>query len=114
MILLAGIIVGMQTYQTHGSPTDLLLERIDLFILLFFTAEIAVRMSASAPHVGCYFADPWNLFDFSIVAVCWLAHRSPDLSSGFFAVIRLARVLRVMRLVQTLRQLKLAHQRHVA
>lgn len=107
MILLAGVIVGLQTYQTHGSPSDLLLERIDLFILVFFTVEIAVRMMATAPHFGRYFTDPWNLFDFSIVAVCWLAHLSPDLSSGFFAVIRLARVLRVMRLVQALKQLKL-------
>ncbi len=107
VILLAGILVGVQTYIKHDSPFFSTLEMIDLLILLIFTVEIFIKMLAHGDQPWLYFKDPWNVFDFIIVAVCWLAHVMPQIDAGFVAVIRLARVLRVLRLVQAMPQLKM-------
>ena len=47
--------------------------------------------------------DPWNIFDFTIVAVCLL----PIQNNEFVAVLRLARVLRVMKLVSAIPRLQI-------
>ena len=54
-----------------------------------------------------YFQDPWNIFDFLIVVVCWLAVFLPNMDAEFVMAFRLARILRVLRLVHALPQLKL-------
>lgn len=107
VIVAAGVLVGIETYHPEGSPLRAVLERADLAILLIFTAEFVIKILAEGAKPWNYFRDPWNIFDFSIVAVCWLAHVLPDMNTGFVSVIRLARVLRVMRLVQALPQLKM-------
>ena len=107
VILAAGVVVGIQTYVKPGQPLHQTLERVDFIVLLIFTTEIVIKMLAVWPKPQYYFLDPWNIFDFAIVAVCWLAHLAPAVDTGFIAVIRLARVLRVMRLVQTLPELKM-------
>ncbi|MDO8970251.1 MAG: ion transporter [Saprospiraceae bacterium] len=107
VILAAGVLVGIETSHPAGTPWRALLERADLLILLIFTAEFGLKILAEGNKPWNYFRDPWNVFDFLIVAVCWLAHILPDINAGFVAVIRLARVLRVMRLVQALPQLKM-------
>jgi voltage-gated sodium channel len=107
VIVLAGVLVGVDTYQTDASPWRNTLEWIDLAILLIFTAEFFVKMAAEGDKPWNYFRDPWNVFDFLVVAVCWLAHVMPEVNADFVAVIRLARVLRVLRLVQALPQLKM-------
>ena len=48
------------------------------------------------------FKDPWNLFDFAIVAVCFL-----PVDAQYVAVLRLARILRVMRLVTAIPKLQI-------
>lgn len=107
VILAAGVLVGIETYHTDSSPWRHLLEGADLLILLIFTAEFLIKVIAEGARPWNYFRDPWNIFDFVIVAVCWLAHILPEINAGFVAVIRLARVLRVLRLVHALPQLKM-------
>jgi voltage-gated sodium channel len=107
VIILAGALVGLQTYHEQMRPWNHLLESVDMVILLIFTLEIVVKIAAEGKRPLQFFKDPWNIFDFLIVAVCWLAHIMPEINAGFVAVIRLARVLRVLRLVQALPQLKM-------
>lgn len=107
VIIFAGVLVGVETYQTAQGPAANWLEYLDLIILFIFTAEFFIKLFAEGNQPWNYFRDPWNVFDFLVVAVCWLAHVMPDINAGFVAVIRLARVLRVLRLVQALPQLKL-------
>jgi voltage-gated sodium channel len=107
VIVLAGILVGIQTYHDEVKAWAGALEWIDLVILFIFTFELLVKILAEGQHPWRFFKDPWNVFDFLIVAVCWLAHVVPDINAGFVAVIRLARVLRVLRLVHALPQLKM-------
>jgi voltage-gated sodium channel len=107
VIIAAGILVGIQTYHNAVAPYHNILETFDLIILLIFTAEALIKILAEADNPMRYFRDPWNVFDFIIVAVCWMAHIVPGMNAGFVAVIRLARVLRVLRLVHALPQLKM-------
>lgn len=107
VICLAGILVGIQTYVHPGMPGHGTLETLDLLILLIFTVEFFIKLLAEGDRPWRYFSDAWNVFDFLIVAVCWMAHVVPEMNAGFVAVIRLARVLRVLRLVQAMPQLKL-------
>jgi voltage-gated sodium channel len=106
-ILAAAIVVGIQTYGEKVAKWHGILEVLDLLILLIFTFELVVKFLAEGNKPLNYFKDSWNVFDFLIVAVCWLAHFIPGINGGFIAVIRLARVLRVLRLINALPQLRL-------
>lgn len=106
-IVLAGIIVGIESYGESVREWLPLLHSLDLVILLIFTLEAAIKILAEGDRPLRYFSDPWNVFDFAIVVACWLPFFLPTLSVGFFAVFRLARILRILRLVHTLPQLKL-------
>lgn len=103
-ILLAGIVVGIETYGEKVAEWYTLLHTLDWIILGIFTIEAVVKIVAWEKD---YFKDPWNIFDFIIVVVCWLAIFLPDMNAGFVAAFRLARILRVLRLVHALPQLKL-------
>ncbi|NTW26078.1 MAG: ion transporter, partial [Lentimicrobium sp.] len=50
-----------------------------------------------------YFIDPWNVFDFIIVAVCFIPH----IDTHFVTVLRLARILRVFRVISIFPRLQL-------
>lgn len=106
-ILLAGVIVGIETYEQEVTRWLPFLHSLDWIILWIFTIEAAIKILAEGNKPWKYFEDPWNLFDFIIVIVCWLAVFMPDLNAGFVAAFRLARILRVLRLVHALPQLKL-------
>ena len=102
LIVLNGIILGMETsaplVQQYGQLFDLL----SGIILLVFVIEAAMKITAVAPRVNLYFGSGWNLFDFSVVLLSLVP------STGEFAMIaRLARLLRVMRLISTIPELRL-------
>jgi voltage-gated sodium channel len=59
-------------------------------------------MAAHGRQPWRYFADGWNVFDFLIVVLCLLPVAGP-----FAAVLRLARALRLLRLVSALPTLQL-------
>ena len=95
-ILLAGIVVGIETYpsavEAYGGPLHL----INQIILWVFVAEIVVKVGAEGKKPWRYFYDPWNVFDFAIVAVCFM-----PIDAQYVAVLRLARLLRLLRLAVT-------------
>lgn len=110
MILLAGVVVGIETYQSTSEKVreyTALLHFVDQLILAAFTLEVVVKVLAQGKKPWDYFKDPWNIFDFSIVAVCYLAFVLPSISTGFLAVLRLARILRVFKLITALPKLQL-------
>lgn len=103
VILLAGVVVGLQTYPSLRESHGDLLSGLDKAILGIFIIEIFIKMGAHGRLPWKYFSDPWNVFDFAIVAVCLI----PSESGSFAAVLRLARVLRVLRLVTALPKLQI-------
>ncbi len=101
VILLAGVLVGAETYGGLASRFHTLFSGLNGAILTIFVIEILVKMGAEGRKPWRYFLDPWNVFDFGIVAVCFM----PFDASGA-AVLRLARLLRVLKLVRALPRLQ--------
>ncbi|MCB9196069.1 MAG: ion transporter [Flavobacteriales bacterium] len=104
IIVAAGVLVGIQTYKSFASQHEVILNLLDSIILWIFVVEIAVKMLAEGSKPWNYFKDAWNVFDFLIVAVCFLPL---DGDTSFIAVLRLARILRVFKLVTALPKLQL-------
>ena len=104
-ILLAGVVVGIQTYKDFANRHLSILESLDVFILGAFTLEAIIKIIAEGKKPLNYFKNPWNLFDFIIVAACLLEPVLP-INSTFLPVLRLARILRVLKLVTTLPKLQ--------
>ena len=102
VIGLAALVVGMQTYKNFEAQHHVTLNALDSIILGIFILEVLVKIVAQGRNPLNYFKDSWNIFDFSIVVVCIL----PIESNDFVAVLRLARVLRVLKLVSALPRLQ--------
>jgi voltage-gated sodium channel len=101
-ILLAGILVGLETYPHIVEQYHSLLHLADTIILGIFVLEIAVKMGAEGNKPWRYFTDAWNVFDFIIVAACLMP------GAGQYAVVlRLLRLLRVLKLLRALPKLQI-------
>lgn len=101
-IILAAVLVGFETdqeiYERYGS----FFHMINHLILVIFTLEALIKMAGQWPSPWSYFRDPWNVFDFCILLACFIPSDSP-----WASVLRLARILRVLRLASALPQLQL-------
>jgi voltage-gated sodium channel len=104
-ILLAGVVVGIQTYKDFAERHSDVLDFLDTFILAVFTIEVVIKIVAEGKKPLNYFRNPWNVFDFLIVTACLLEPVLP-INSTFLPVLRLARILRVLKLVTTLPKLQ--------
>jgi voltage-gated sodium channel len=102
VIVVNAVLIGLETWpdleQRYRSP----LQALQLAVQVIFTAEIALRLLAYAPRLHRFFGDAWNVFDFAIVAASLLPVAGP--AAG---VARLARLLRALRLVSALPELRL-------
>lgn len=101
VIVIAGVLVGLETYPGIREQFGDWIYAIDALILAIFGVEIAIRIGAFGLRPHRFFYDPWNVFDFVIVALCLL-----PFDTEYLAVVRLARVFRVLRLVSVLPKLQ--------
>lgn len=104
LIVLSGFLVGVETYPAfeEGTPWGELLQWIQSVILLVFVVEIAMKIIACGRKPQKFFAEPWNLFDLAIILICLLPF---NLQSA--AVVRMARILRALRMITILPRLRL-------
>jgi voltage-gated sodium channel len=102
VILLAGVLAGLETSSALRADYGPLLKRFNLLVLVIFIAEMMLKLAAHGRRPWRYFHDGWNVFDFAIVALCCL-----PMDAQFAAVLRLARGLRLLRLVTALPRLQL-------
>jgi voltage-gated sodium channel len=102
VILLAGVQAGLETSAAMRERHDSLLRALDALVLGVFILEMALKLAAHGRRPWLYFRDGWNIFDFVIVLLCCL-----PMDSQFAAVLRLARGLRLLRLVTALPRLQL-------
>ncbi|MEM9193210.1 MAG: ion transporter [Myxococcota bacterium] len=102
VILAAGVLVGIETYPSAVESYGEILHVLDAIILWIFVAEIVIKMVAAWPRPWRFFYDPWNIFDFVIVAAAFL-----PFAGSATTVLRLLRLLRVLRLVRALPKLQL-------
>ncbi len=103
LILLSAVIIGLETYPGLAKKYQVVLSSIDKFIITCFTIEIALKIIANGKRPWIYFSDPWNVFDFIIVAICLI----PFNDTHYFAVFRILRVLRIFRMITVFPKLKL-------
>ena len=90
LILINAVILGLETSRSLMAAWGPWLVAADHAILSVFVVEILLRLFV---HRLGYFRDPWNVFDFMVVAIALIP------ASGPLAVLRALRVLRVLRLV---------------
>ena len=100
------MVVGAQTYKEFSEKYATILTLLDTFILFVFLVEAVIKILAEGKKPQNYFKNPWNLFDFIIVVAC-LLEPIFDLGGEFLPVLRLARILRVLRLVTAIPKLQL-------
>lgn len=97
LILVNAVILGMETSPSLMADWGSWLVAADRAILVVFVVEIALKL---AVHRFNYFRDPWNVFDFTVVAIALIP------ASGPLAVLRALRVLRVLRLITMVPSMK--------
>lgn len=102
VIVLAGILSGVETSSALVERHRTLLAVLDAMVLGIFAVEAALKMAAHGRQPWRYFADGWNVFDFAVLVVCLIPVGGP-----FAAVLRMARALRLLRLVSALPKLQL-------
>jgi len=102
VIMFAGILVGIETSESILQRFRPIFTLLDKTILAIFVVEILVKMGAEGKRPWRYFLNAWNVFDFLIVAVCFI----PFVGS-WVAIVRLARILRALRLVTAVPKLQI-------
>jgi voltage-gated sodium channel len=101
VIVFAGVLVGFETYPALAARHHGILHFLDTVVLGVFTLEVVLKIGAEGKRPWRYFADPWNVFDFLIVAACFL-----PFSGSAITVLRLLRLLRVLKLLKALPKLQ--------
>ena len=102
LILLNGLIIGLETSQTIYDNYHEWIFLANRAILGVFICEVVLKIGAVWPQPGRYFRSGWNIFDFTIVVFSLIP------ATGEFAMVaRLLRLLRVVRLISTIPELRL-------
>jgi voltage-gated sodium channel len=102
VILVTAVIVGIETSDRLMDRYGGLFELADMVVQTIFVLEIVIRLLAHWPRLGRFFRDGWNLFDLAVVTASLLPQ-----AGAFAMVARLARLLRVTRLVSVFPELRL-------
>jgi len=89
LLLLNAVVLGLETSPALMANWGDWLRLTNQVILAVFVLEISSRLLL---HRLAFFKDPWNVFDFVVVAIALVP------ASGPLAVLRALRVLRVLRL----------------
>lgn len=102
LILVNAAAMGLETWPSLSRSWGWLLGAINAAVQAIFVAEIAIRVIAHGKRPSGFFSSGWNVFDFAVVAVSLL-----PVAGSLATVARLARVLRVGRLITGMPELRL-------
>ena len=97
LIVLNAVTLGLETSPAIRAEYGVPLAVFDAFVLTVFVLEIAAKLYGRG---RAFFRDPWNVFDFLVVAIALVP------TSGPFSVLRALRILRIMRLVSVVPQMR--------
>ncbi len=101
VIVVNAVVIGLETSPAIMDVAGGLLYVLDLAALAIFILEIAAKLYV---YRLSFFRNPWNVFDFTIVAVA-LVPAGEGLS-----VLRALRILRALRLISMVPQMRLVVQ----
>ena len=102
VIVVGAIVIGVETSPRFTARHNTLVVAVEMLIQAIFVAEIAIRILAHWPRPVAFFRNGWNVFDFVVIAASLLPHAGP-----FAMVARLARLLRITRVVSVFPELRL-------
>lgn len=97
LIIFNAITLGLETSQSITNQLGPSLHILDQVILGVFVIEILLKLYAYRVR---FFNDPWNVFDFLIIAISLMP------TSGIFSILRALRILRVLRLLSVVRSMR--------
>ncbi len=97
VIAINAIGLGLETFPSVNTQIGPFLGLIDTVALIIFVLEISLKLLAY--RLG-YFRDPWNVFDFVIVAIAVLP------MSGGLSVMRALRILRAVRIISVVPRMR--------
>ena len=97
LIVLNGVTLGLETSPAIKAAYGAALAAFDTFVLSVFVVEIGAKLYGRG---WSFFRDPWNVFDFLVVAIALIP------TSGPLAVLRALRILRVVRLISVVPQMR--------
>ena len=101
-IFINAVVIGLETDADLMASYGRALHTFNLVFQIFFTVEVSLRILAYGRRPLQFFRDGWNVFDFLIVAASFI-----PAVGAFSTVARLARLLRVARIVSVSPQLRL-------
>ena len=102
VIVVGAIVIGVETSATLTARYGAIIVAVEMLIQTIFVVEIAIRVFACWPRPAAFFRNGWNVFDFAVVAASLLPQ-----AGAFAMVARLARLMRVTRLVSAFPELRL-------
>ena len=102
LILANAVLMGLETSPAIAARWGQALAGAQVAFQLAFVVEIVLRIAANGRKPAGFFRDGWNVFDLAVVGASFL-----PVAGAFTTVARLARVLRVARLVSALPELRL-------
>ena len=97
VIIVNAATLGLETWPAAMAAAGPLLVALDRAALILFTAELGLKLWV---YRGRFFSGGWNVFDLAIVAIAWLP------SAGPLSVLRAFRILRVLRLMSVVPQMR--------
>ena len=102
VIIINAILLGMETSPALNDRYGDWMHLGNWVALGIFIVEALLKMLAQAPRIDRYFRDGWNVFDFSVIVFALI-----PATGGFAMAARLARLLRALRLISTIPELRL-------
>jgi voltage-gated sodium channel len=102
VIVVGAIVIGVETSAALTARYGAVLVAVEILIQAIFVAELTIRVFAYWPRPAGFFRNGWNVFDFAVVSASLLPQ------AGAFAIVaRLARLMRITRLVSAFPELRL-------
>ena len=103
VILANAVVLGLQTYpgivDSYGGALDLL----NALCLGVFVVELTLRIASYGRRPQDFFKSGWNVFDFVVITAAFIPGVRD--SSTLLRLVRLARVVRIFRLLPDVRVL---------
>ncbi len=101
VIIVNAAVIGLETSPSVMAQVGGLLYLLDSLALAVFVIEIAIKLIV---YRAGFFRDPWNLFDFVIVAVSLVP------TGAGLSVLRALRILRALRLISLVPSMRVVVQ----
>lgn len=110
VILANAVSLAMLTFADLDPGAARVAQIIDQVAIIFYTAELVLRIVSYGTKPWMFFRNPWNVFDFVVVVAI------PFLNNGtvIFRLVRLLRILRIFRFLPEARILMLSMIKSVA